>query len=560
MKRIFKALNAFSLTLALGLTLWTLPLGAAAQAAEAEGEYVGYLVMLDDQAHAPALFSAGEATLMAAYNEREELLPLVESMGIYKAGDLDDIQNLVWSGQVLSAEPDYKAELFDASDLGTDHLDPTRPNDPYFTEQNQNYQYNLKDSDLYGASIRAAWDAGLTGEGVSVAVIDSGLNTMHLDAPIKVGQGRYYYYREDPNGKWTFTVQGVTKRYNYYSSDYILDNLGHGSMVSGIIAANTNNRSDHYTGGIAGIAPNATIIPIRCFTAVQGHVGGYASNLISGINYAVQNGAHIINMSWGLREESLSLKNTLTAAANAGCILIAAAGNDGTSAVQYPAVYDNVISVGSVDNANRLSSFSQRSDKVNICAPGGGTGANQRIHSLWFTSEDAIGYGVGTSFSAPVVAAAAALLKEHDSTMTQQDFLTLLRNNSDPVVTGSADDQAYVGYGTLNMGKILNATGHTGAMIRYGEDGSVTVRAAHYPRSTGTSAQQSALALVGVYNAAGHLLDSVTATVTKPAGYSAYSHCVTFPSVDDAATVRDFFLDNGTLAPLAEPGTVPIYR
>lgn len=548
MNRIFKALGAFSLSLALILALGTQSLCAAAETPQSETPSAGYLVVLNREPAATfSLAQPGQAVLFAADAERAELLPIAEEMDIFKVDDLADIQNLVWSGQVLFAEPDYQAELFDL-----DFNNMTDPNDDYFRSH---YQYNIENS-----YIQAAWDAGLTGEGVSVAVIDSGLNTRHLDAPIKVGQGRYYYYREDPNGKWTFTIQGVTKRYNYYSSDYILDNLGHGSMVSGIIAANTNNRSDSYTGGIAGIAPNATIIPIRCFTAVQGHVSGYASNLISGINYAVQNGAHIINMSWGLREESLSLKNAITAAANAGCILIAAAGNDGTSAVQYPAVYDNVISVGSVDNANRLSSFSQRSEKVNICAPGGGTGANQRIHSLWFTSEDAIGYGVGTSFSAPVVAAAAALLKEHDSTMTQQDFLTLLRDNSDPVVTGNADDQAYVGYGTLNMGKILNAIGHTGAMIRYGEDGSVTVRAAHYPRSTGSAAQQTALALVGVYNAAGHLLDSVTATVTKPAGYSAYSHCVTFPSVDDAATVRDFFLDNATLAPLAEPGTVPIYR
>lgn len=549
MNRVFKALGAFSLSLALILALSGQSLCMAAEEPQSATSSAGYLLILDQEPQAAQLSLAqpGQATLSAADMEQEELLPVAEEMNIYKTDDLSQIQNLVWSGRVVLAEPDYQAELLDL-----DLTNLSNPNDDYFVSH---YQYNLENS-----NIQAAWDAGLTGEGVSVAVIDSGLNVSHLDVPVKVARGRYYYYREKADGKWTFTVNGVTKRYGYYSSDYVMDNLGHGSMVSGIIAANTNNRSDSYTGGIAGAAPNATIIPIRCFTATQGHIGGYASNLISGVNYAVQNGADIINMSWGLREESLSLKNALTTAANSGCILIAAAGNDGTSAIQYPAVYDNVISVGSVDRTGKLSDFSQRSNKVNICAPGGNnSGTRQPIYSLGSSSSSAINYGVGTSFSAPLIAGAAALLKEHDPTMTQQDFLALLRDNSDPVTTQNQSDQAYVGYGTLNMGKLLDATGHTGSMLRYEGDGSLTVRSAYYPKAASVSPLNSTV-LVGVYNEAGHLLDSVAATVTKAGGHTAYSTCATFPALEGAASVRAFFLDNQTLAPLAAPSETAVLR
>lgn len=549
MNRVLKALGAFSLSLALILALSGQSLCMAAEEPQSGVSSAGYLLVLDPEAQAApfSLAQPGQATLSAAEAEKEELLPVAEEMNIYKTDDLSQIQNLVWSGRVVLAEPDYQAEL-----LELDLTNLSAPNDDYFVSR---YQYNLENS-----NIQAAWDAGLTGDGVSVAVIDSGLNVDHLDAPVKVARGRYYYYRENPNGRWEFTVNGVTKRYGYYSSDYILDNLGHGSMVSGIIAANTNNRSDSYTGGIAGAAPNATIIPIRCFTATQGHIGGYASNLISGVNYAVQNGADIINMSWGLREESLSLKNALTTAANSGCILIAAAGNDGTSAIQYPAVYDNVISVGSVDRAGKLSDFSQRSDKVNVCAPGGNSsGARQPIYSLGSSSATAINYGVGTSFSAPLVAGAAALLKEHDPTMTQQDFLSLLRSSSDPVTTQTPSDQAYVGCGTLNMGKLLDATGHTGSMLRYADDGSLTVRSAYYPKASGAAPVNSTV-LIGVYNEAGHLLDSVAATVTKAGGHTAYSACATFPALEGAAGVRAFFLDNATLALLTAPSETAVLR
>lgn len=550
MNRICKALGAFALSLTLLFSLSVM--GPCAAAADLEGgsdaPFAGYLVMLkepdrpvsqDDGASVAALFT--QASLFAAQDELGELTPLAEDIGIYKTGQLEDIQNLVWSGQVELVEPDYEAQLFEL-----DINDPAAVNDDYFQS---GYQFNLTD-----ANIPYAWDAGLTGENVTVAVIDSGLNTKHVDAPVKVSRGRYFFYREETNGPYSFTINGVTKHYGFYSNAQIEDDLGHGTMVSGIIAANTNNRSADYSGGIAGVAPNVTIMPVRCFTNTAGHLGGYTSNLIGGIDYATKNGANIINMSWGIVYESASLKSTVDAAVSAGCILIAAAGNDGASTLQYPAAWPNVISVGATNKVGGLSNFSQRTDTVNICAPGG-TRSGQQIYSLGYSSQRSIARGDGTSFSAPVVAGAAALLKEHDPAMTQGAFLALLSQTSSYGNIAPAD-QPYAGYGVLDMKALLEATGHTGAMLRYGEDGSVTVRAAHFP-AAGENAGASALILIGAYNAAGHLLDSRTVSATPAAGRGAYSFTTTFQT-PEATTLRAYFLNTTTLAPLSQPVTALI--
>lgn len=548
MKRMMKALGAFALTLTMTLLLAAGPACTAVLAEEAPASDTGYLVLLTD---APAtLFSLDpmeQAALLAADDEREELLPVAENWGIYRASSLEEIQNLVYSGQVQVAEPDYQAELFDMVAA------PTDPNDPYFTSSTP-YQFNLKDE--HGIHVRAAWDAGLTGEGVTVAVIDSGVNPYHVDAPLKMARGRYYFYREEADGPYTLTLNGVTKKYGYYSSDYIVDDVGHGTMVSGIIAAQTDNAT-----GIAGIAPNVTIIPIRSFTNTAGHVGGLTSNLINGINYAVENGADIINMSWGIRSNSDTLKTAIDNAAQAGCILIAAVGNDGDGTVQYPAAWDNVIGVGATDRDGYLSNFSQRNASVSVCAPGGSKSGRQ-IYSLSYRSNNSLLASDGTSFSAPAVAAAAALLKEADPTMTQAGFLSLLEGNCDSVLLRSGDDPAHAGLGLLNLEKLLDATGYAGILSRKESDGSVTVRSAFHPvQSQADPADSAAILLIGAYNASGHLLDSVTASVPLGATYGAYSlpHVFRPTESDQIAFIRAFYLKNdATLAPLTDATGVPV--
>lgn len=536
MKHILKPLGAFALSLVLTLALAAMPARAVEIALDDDFDapYAGYLVVLGEPAAVP--FSAdpfAAATLMAAESEREELLMLAENWNIYKAGDLSEIQSLVYSGQVTVLEPDYQAELFDVT--------PVEPNDPRLS-----YQTNLIGDK--GVAVRSAWEAGLTGDGVTVAVIDSGLNGSHEDVPLKVGRGRYFYFKKDPDGRYELEVKGKRDRYSYWSSGDWSDSqdLGHGSMVSGIIAAPTGNGT-----GIASIAPGATILPIRCFTTVKDHVGGFTSNLISGLDYAVANGADIINMSWGIKQNSSTLKTAIDAAYQAGCILIAAAGNDGeaTAAPQYPAAWDNVISVGATDNAGRLTYYSQRVTSVDVCAPGGTSG--DPIVSLGCASPTSYLAKIGTSFSCPQVAAAAALLLENDPTMTQGDFLSLLRRTSHPVTEDEGNNSAperYAGAGRMDIQALLDAVGYAGCATSRGDSG-LQVYASYHPVSG--SGTEELISLVAGYNAQGHLVESHSARLTK----SAYNNCAqsfTFTS-PDVASLRAFYLDPTTLVSLAPP-------
>lgn len=546
MKRIFKALGAFALSLVFTLTLAVLPVSAAENAlsGDIEGNYAGYLVVLSEpQAVTYSADPLAAATLMSAWDERDDLLELAGDWNIYKAGSLSEIQSLVYSGQVAVVEPDYKAELFDVV--------PVDPDDPLFTSNKHNANGQSALTGACGIQVRAAWEAGLTGKGVTVAVIDSGLHENHEDVPTKVGRGRYFYYREESNaedGRYELTVNNKTGYYSYWSSGNWEDNVGHGSMVCGIIAAAANNGK-----GIAGIAPDVTILPIRCFTNTPGHVGGYTSNLISGLNYAVENGADIINMSWGVTQQSNSLQTAVDAAHQAGCILVAAAGNGGTVVNQYPAAWDNVISVGSVDQSGRLTSYSQRVTSVNICAPGGTS--SDRVVSLGYESDTSYLSKIGTSFSTPAVVGAAALLLQADPTMTQGDFMAFLKKTSHPVTVddaGNSSASRYAGAGWLDLQSLLDEVGYTGSAAKRAGNG-FSVYAAHHP--TKASSRSEVIAMVAGYNEAGHLVESHSASLTK----SGYNNCAgTFTFTNPTiAQFQTYYLDPATFGALDKP-IVPV--
>lgn len=531
-KRLLTGLFALSLVFALLLAVSSGPLALAAEPEAVEEEFAGYLVTLQ----AP---NADQAALMSL--EDTPIVPLDEENRIYKAGELADIRDLVYSGAVRTVEPDYKAELFDAV---------VDPDDPYYTSTIQNqqtgYQYNL-----FRIRAQAAWDVGLSGQGVTVAIIDSGLNTEHIDAPVRIAPGRFYFYLEETNGKYIFTdSSGQERRYGYYSISTVTDtnSQAHGTMSAGIIAANTNNGQ-----GIAGIAPGVTILPIKCFAAPGEKVyhtgekkyasalGGYTSNLISGLNYARQQGADIINMSWGIAKESNALKTAIDAASNAGCILIAAVGNDRNATLRYPAAYDNVIGVGATGKNDQVCAFSQRNNTVAVCAPG------EEIFSLYNENKSNLGRGSGTSFSTPMVAAVAALLKEANPAMTHQDFASLLTtDNCTPVEEG--EYAAYSGSGIINVEKLLDAVGYAG-MYTTSENGSLRVRGAYHPKpSDRPGGEADFVMVVGAYNAQGHLLFSRIG-MTEKSLYNGYSATAVLNGLSDVAKLRVFFLKgDGTLS------------
>ncbi len=207
---------------------------------------------------------------------------------------------------------------------------------------------------------------------VTVAVIDTGVCMSHEDLQDRVLDNGYDFVDDDDDPD---------------------DVFGHGCSVAGIIAANIDNGI-----GIAGFAPNASILPVR----VLGPGGsGSMADVAAGIVYAADEGADIVNLSLGSMVGSQVTKDAVDYAVDNGVTVIASAGNSGGSAPGYPARYENVVAVGAVDPNGARSSFSNKGG--DIWAPG------RDVHTTFLDN----GYKAlnGTSFSAPYVSAMAAVLE-----------------------------------------------------------------------------------------------------------------------------------------------------
>ncbi len=237
------------------------------------------------------------------------------------------------------------------------------------------------------------YSAGLLGESVTVAVLDTGIGLNHLDL-----QGNVL-------PPCTSSTQLRCSK-NFTSVDFsdVGDADGHGTMVSGVIAGIANNGA-----GIAGIAPRTKIMMLKVLTA---H-GGTSIDVDRAIAFALDSGVRVISMSLGgqsSRAAQLVDRTTaLDPAQSRDAILIAAAGNDGTNENVYPAAYSltypNVFAVSALDQNNQKASFSNFGPDITFIAPG------VNIVSTFSNGTfDGYAQGSGTSFSTPYVSAAVALL------------------------------------------------------------------------------------------------------------------------------------------------------
>jgi thermitase len=233
---------------------------------------------------------------------------------------------------------------------------------------------------------------------ITVAVIDSGICAEHPDLTGRIGDG------------WDFLENDPVPQ----------DDFGHGCAVAGVIAANPNNGV-----GIIGVAPNAQIMPLRVLNA-QG-VGTY-SDVAAAIVYAADNGAEIVNLSLGGSSPSGILEDAVNYATSRGVMVIAAAGNTGQEGVLYPAAYEPVIAVASVDPDLQRSSFSSYGPEVDLLAPGRDI----------VTTQNGGSYGLmnGTSFAAPHVAGIAVLETVYGRTLVVNGGLVSV--NGTPVVVPMA--------------------------------------------------------------------------------------------------------------------------
>ncbi len=312
------------------------------------------------------------------------------------------------SGLVEFAEPDY---------LG--HIAAT-PNDPAYTN------HTLWGLDKISAP--AAWDVLTSASNIVVAVLDTGVRYTHEDLASNMWV--------NPNdGSHGWNVIAGTSDPN--------DDQGHGTSVAGVLGAIGNNGK-----GVTGVAWKVQIMAYKCFN----NFGiGSVSQAIAGMDYAKTNGARIINASWGF-PASLALSNEVYSLRDSNIIVVAACANSGTNIdlnPTYPASYhfDNVVTVAATTTNDALAAYSGYSaNSVHLAAPG------DQIYTTWSPNDSYYFTQSGTSFSAPYVSGACALLMAQYPADSYQQIISRLLSSTDPLP--SLAGKCRTG-GRLNLRKAL---------------------------------------------------------------------------------------------------------
>ncbi|MEW5748706.1 MAG: S8 family serine peptidase [Candidatus Thermoplasmatota archaeon] len=313
---------------------------------------------------------------------------------------------------VVSVSPERKARLlFD-------------PDDPWTS-----YQWALDEVEAYDA-----WDIDLGSHDVIVAVLDTGIDWNHADISPNIwsnGDGYHGYNFIDDN--WfpmDDNVNGYDENGDWVANMYTY----HGTHVAGVVGAATDNGI-----GMAGLAQ----VRLMAVKVMNDSGEGTDSTVASGIRWATDNGAHVIVMSLGVEGISLPLQNAVNYAASRGVVLVAAAGNDGTSVLSYPAAFLNVIAVGAIDDTERRASFSNFGTELDVVAPGVNIYSTQGGGSYQYLS--------GTSAAAPHVAAVAALMLTVNPALTPEDV--------GQIINETANDLSIPGWDTGTGWGVVSAFG-----------------------------------------------------------------------------------------------------
>jgi subtilisin family serine protease len=450
------------------LTVFLLSVSAAA------ADYDGYIVQLC--ASEVGLFS--ERTVLP-----EGMTEVYAPEGLYTVDDPELLEELQASDLVVYAEPNYYLTLLETVD------------DPAWAE---GLQWNLA---MVG--MEYAWNANVTGSGVRVGIIDSGVYADHPDLDsTKILQGTNY--RDETDAANTE------------------DTVGHGTFIAGIIAAVTGNGI-----GIAGMASDVELVPLKIYDRSGGTIADLVKAIYGGVDdYHCQ----VLNLSLGVSVNTTSLRNAVAYAEEQGVILVAAAGNSstanstGSDALLYPAAYDSVIGVGAVDSTGTVCSFSQKNDSVFVAAPG---------ESLYGLTKNG-GYRTweGTSFSTPMVTAAAALALSMDATLTPAQFRALLQQTAEDL--GDAGYDTSYGWGLLRVDRMVREL-----------QSHLTISQADLPESTAVKV------VIAAYSSAGQMLDiTIVEAETSEDGKLSFRQQVTLPEA--AGSLRIMVLDDEGWQPLCE--------
>ena len=335
------------------------------------------------------------------------------------AGQEDAIsQKLKSDPYVETTQRDYTTHAFFA------------PNDQAFNVQ---YALNNTGQTIQGQKgtagddihTEAAWDV-TQGNGVKVAILDTGINLNHPD------------------------LAGKVVAQKSFVSNTVEDGNGHGTHVAGILAADTNNSI-----GVAGTCPGCQLI----IGKVLDDTGtGTTSNATAGITWAADQGAKVINMSLGTTEpQTIPLyQQAVNYAMSKGAVVVSAAGNDGTTQFSYPAAVNGVISVAGTDNDNKKASWSDYGTWVDVAAPGQDIASTGPTHSFQlqpnnYNFSSPYYYLSGTSMSTPYVSGVAALIASTPYGTTPQAISNRLFATADKI----AGTGTYWQYGLVDAAKAV---------------------------------------------------------------------------------------------------------
>ncbi|MFQ5604780.1 MAG: S8 family peptidase, partial [bacterium] len=301
------------------------------------------------------------------------------------------------------------------------------PNDSLFTQQ----------AALLPLQAEAAWELQLASSEIIVGVIDTGIDYLHQDLRDALwlnsgedlnGNGRvdssdFNGIDDDANGfvddlrGWDFTdAPTFPDGGDFQTPDNDpFDENGHGTSVAGIIGATGNNHR-----GIAGLAFGCKIMNLRSGTSL-----GFLEedDVASAIVYAVENGARIINMSFGDEAASPLLRDVMRFAFENDCVLVASAGNSNSDKIHFPSGFAETISVGATNDEDRLAGFSNFGASVDVVAPG--------VNVLTTQRENKYGSFSGTSASAPFVSALAALILSKSPLLSNESVQGLIVSTAD---------------------------------------------------------------------------------------------------------------------------------
>ena len=295
-----------------------------------------------------------------------------------------------------------------------------------------------------------AWEVSHC-QGIIVALLDSGAYLEHPDLHdvlwTNPGEVPANGVDDDGNGQvddihgWHFFHQWNGSIDAPYENPIVEDDYGHGTHVTGIAAAETNNAI-----GIAGLSWGARAMVIKVLDE-QGN--GWYSDVAAGIVYAVDNGAQVINLSLGGHTADPILQAAVDYAYQRGALLVAAAGNDG-GAVLYPAACERVMAVAATDPDDARPSFSNYGPQVDIAAPGESILSTWREPYLYY-------YKRGTSMASAHVSGAAALLWSYESDWTNAEIEQRLETQADDVNAAQYPGQdPFLGWGRLNLYRALS--------------------------------------------------------------------------------------------------------